>query len=75
MSTTRPSPDLARRNFLKGATLAGAATLASPTGVQAQPPHLSPRVSAMVRPNLVAETMPPSNDPVTPGNLQCVQAV
>jgi acetolactate synthase I/II/III large subunit len=65
MSTTRPPPDLARRNFLKGATLAGAATLASPTGVQAQPPHLSPRVSAMVRPNLVAETMPPSNDPVT----------
>jgi acetolactate synthase-1/2/3 large subunit len=65
MSTTRPSPDLARRNFLKGATLAGAATLASPTGVQAQLAHPNPRVTAMVRPDLVAETMPPSNDPVT----------
>src|SRR5215472_9134194 len=65
MSTTRPAPDLARRNFLKGATLAGAATLASPTGVQAQLAHPNPRVTAMVRPDLVAETMPPSNDPVT----------
>ena len=63
MSTTRPSPD--RRDFLKGATLAGAATLASPTGVQAQLAHPNPRVTAMVRPDLVAETMPPSNDPVT----------
>jgi acetolactate synthase I/II/III large subunit len=65
MSTTRPPPDLARRNFLKGATLAGAATLASPTRLQAQLRHASPTATAMVRPNLVAETMPPSNDPVT----------
>jgi acetolactate synthase I/II/III large subunit len=62
------APDSGRRNFLKGATLAGAAALTTP--VAANTP-ISPSVprnakAAVPGPKLAAaETMPPSKDPVT----------
>jgi acetolactate synthase I/II/III large subunit len=59
----RNSPVVGRRNFLKGATLVGAAAV-TPRVAQAQPPA-APLARAVPRPNLVAETMPPSRDPVT----------
>jgi acetolactate synthase-1/2/3 large subunit len=60
--------DAGRRNFLKGATIAGAAALATPvaanTPISGVP---QPRVKAAVPgPKLAAaETMPPSKDPVS----------
>jgi acetolactate synthase-1/2/3 large subunit len=63
MSKRRNSPIVGRRNFLKGATLVGAAAF-SPRVAQAQP-LVVPLARAVPRPNLVAETMPPSRDPVT----------
>ncbi|HEV2550982.1 MAG TPA: thiamine pyrophosphate-dependent enzyme [Stellaceae bacterium] len=52
-----------RRNFLKGAGLAGAAAFAGPAA-RAQPPvaHIP---AAPAKPNLVVETIPPTKDPVT----------
>ena len=62
MSKRRDLPVVGRRNLLKGATLVGAAAL-TPRATQAQPPA-APRARAVPRPNLMTETMPPS-DPVT----------
>jgi len=63
MSKRRNSPLVGRRNFLKGATLVGAAAL-TPRLAEAQLPA-APPARAVPRPNLMAETMPPSRDPVT----------
>jgi acetolactate synthase-1/2/3 large subunit len=61
-------PDVARRNFLKGATLAGAAALTTPVAANTQASITSeakPK-AAVPGPRLAAaETMPPSKDPVT----------
>ena len=70
MSKRRPLPDPGRRQFLKGATLAGAAAL-TPAAADAQ-------INAPVRAPLAAmkaagpgpiqiavETLPPERDPVT----------
>ncbi|HEV3373631.1 MAG TPA: twin-arginine translocation signal domain-containing protein, partial [Xanthobacteraceae bacterium] len=67
MSKRRHSPDAGRRNFLKGATLVGAATLAPPVAANAVPaPPQEELKSAVPGPRQVAlETMPPSKDPVT----------
>src|SRR5215471_2756515 len=62
------SPDAGRRNFLKGATLAGAAALTTPVGAstQASNPRTGSIKAAVPGPRLAtAETMPPSKDPVT----------
>ena len=66
MSKRRQSPDSSRRNFLKSATLAGAATLAAPVAVAAQGNAPRPALKAAVPgPRQVAvETQPPSKDPV-----------
>jgi acetolactate synthase I/II/III large subunit len=62
------APDAGRRNFLKGATLAGAAALAPPVAASTQasdPPKESAK-AAVPGPRLAAaETMPPSKDPVS----------
>jgi len=63
MSRARDLPTVGRRNFLKGATLVGAAGLASQVS-QAQP-TAAPLAHGAPRPNLAAETMPPLPDPVT----------
>jgi acetolactate synthase I/II/III large subunit len=68
MSKRINSPDAGRRNFLKGATVAGAAVLATPVAANT---HVSgapqPRSkAASPGPKLAAaETMPPSKDPIT----------
>ena len=62
------SPDAGRRNFLKGATLVSAATLAAPAVGNIQLSGASQRSSKAETPGqkLVAvETMPPPADPVT----------
>src|SRR5271166_4620754 len=68
MTKRRHSPEVGRRNFLKGATLVGAAAV-TPRIADAQPAAptaIAEAVSKTVpRPNLVAETMPPPRDPVT----------
>jgi acetolactate synthase I/II/III large subunit len=66
MSKRRQSPDSSRRNFLKSATLAGAATLAAPVAVAAQGNAPRPALKAAVPgPRQIAvETQPPSKDPV-----------
>ena len=59
--------DIARRNFLKGATLAGAAALAAPPAAKALPaaPKGSNLKAAVPGPRQMAvETQPPSKDPV-----------
>jgi acetolactate synthase-1/2/3 large subunit len=65
MSKRRQQPDSSRRNFLKGATLAGAATLATPVASQAQ--VAAPRAPLKALPpgprQIAAETMPPVKDP------------
>jgi acetolactate synthase I/II/III large subunit len=68
MSKRSNSPDAGRRNFLRGATLAGAAALATPVAANTQ-------ISGVLRPRSKAaspgpklasvETMPPSKDPIT----------
>ena len=64
MSEDERSPSFRRRSFLAGATLAGAAALTPPIAARAQP--LAPRAPAKpLSPNLVAETVPPPQDPVT----------
>jgi acetolactate synthase-1/2/3 large subunit len=61
-----PSLDASRRNFLKGATLAGAATLAAPGATQAQ--VAAPRADLKALPpgprQIAVETQPPVKDPV-----------
>ena len=62
------APDAGRRNFLKGATLAGAAALAPPVvaSTQASDPSKGSTKAAVPGPRLAAvETMPPSKDPVS----------
>jgi acetolactate synthase I/II/III large subunit len=57
---------IARRNFLKGATLAGAAALAPPTAANAVPSAPKANLKAAVPGprQMAAETQPPSKDPV-----------
>src|SRR5215831_4934613 len=62
------APDAGRRNFLKGATFAGAAALATPVaaGTQASDPPKGGTKAAVPGPRLAAaETMPPPRDPVS----------
>ena len=62
------SPDAGRRNFLKGATLAGAAALTTPVAAstEASNPRTGSVKAAVPGPRLAAaETMPPTKDPVT----------
>src|SRR6266516_2588333 len=55
-----------RRSFLKGAAVAGAATLAAPTGVAQGPPAPAQRAAAVPRPLPGAETgTPPEVDVLT----------
>ena len=55
-----------RRSFLKGAAVAGAATLAAPTGVAQGPPAPAQRAAAVPRPSPGAETgTPPEVDVLT----------
>jgi acetolactate synthase-1/2/3 large subunit len=68
MTKRSHSPDAGRRNFLKGATLAGAAALATPVAANTSISGVAqPRAKAAVPgPRLAAaETMPPSSDPVS----------
>jgi acetolactate synthase-1/2/3 large subunit len=67
MSKRRSSSlDASRRNFLKGAGLAGAATLAAPVASQAQ--VAAPRANLKALPpgprQIAVETTPPTKDPV-----------
>src|SRR6266540_5876731 len=66
MSKRRHSPDSSRRNFLKGATLVSAATLAAPTGASAQ--VNAPRADLKALPpgprQIAVETKAPDKDPV-----------
>jgi acetolactate synthase-1/2/3 large subunit len=64
MSKDNRPPSFRRRNFLTGATLAGAAALTPPLAARAAP--AAARLPAKpVAPNLIAETLPPSSDPAT----------
>ena len=68
MSKRSNSPDAGRRNFLKGATLAGAAALATPVtaNTQISDPSKGSTKAAVPGPRLAAaETMPPSKDPIS----------
>src|SRR3974377_366130 len=68
MPKRKNSPDTARRAFLKGATLAGAAALTTPVAAN-MPVSDAPRANvkaAAPGPRLAAvETMPPPKDPVS----------
>ena len=68
MPKRNSSPDTARRAFLKGATLAGAAALTTPVAAN-MPISDAPRAkvkAAVPGPRLAAvETMPPPKDPVS----------
>jgi len=61
------SPDVARRNFLKGASLASAAALAAPTAANAIPAPPQPKLKAALPGSLqiAADTQPPNKDPAT----------
>jgi acetolactate synthase I/II/III large subunit len=61
------SPAIPRRNFLKGATLAGAAALGSPVSANAltAAPKTSLKAAAPGPRQIAAETQPPVKDPVT----------
>jgi acetolactate synthase-1/2/3 large subunit len=68
MAKSSNPPDSGRRNFLKGATLAGAAALATPAAANVPISPIEQRRSkaAVPGPKLAAaETMPPSKDPVS----------
>jgi acetolactate synthase-1/2/3 large subunit len=68
MAKSSNPPDSGRRNFLKGATLAGAAALAAPAAANVPISPIEQRRSkaAVPGPKLAAaETMPPSKDPVS----------
>jgi acetolactate synthase-1/2/3 large subunit len=60
------SPAIARRNFLKGATLAGAAALGQPVAANALPasPQEKLKAAAPGPRQMALETQPPSKDPV-----------
>ena len=60
MSKRKPADAIGRRNFLKGATVAGAA-LGAPTPAAAQSSPAAPRATPL--PDMAAETMPPVADP------------
>src|ERR1700751_2214759 len=66
MARRRSSPDVARRNFPKGGTLASAAAIA-PSAAKAQ--AVAPRPNLKAAPpsavQIAVETQPPSKDPVT----------
>src|SRR5437016_2065007 len=66
MSKRRHSPDSSRRNFLKGAGLVGAASVAAPVGAKAQ--GTAPRADLKALPpgprQIAVETKPPEKDPV-----------
>jgi acetolactate synthase-1/2/3 large subunit len=66
MAKRRNSPDVARRSFLEGASLVGAAAL-TPVPAKAQIAAPRPNLKAAVPgPKLVAaDTMRPAKDPVT----------
>src|SRR5215469_12290124 len=67
MPKRRNSPDVARRNFLKGAGLAGAAAL-TPAAAKAQvaaAPKQRLRVDVPGPKQVALETQPPVKDPVT----------
>src|ERR1700722_16773006 len=66
MPKRRNSPDVARRNFLKGASLVGAAAL-TPAAAKAQVAAPRPNLKAAAPgPRLIAaETHAPARDPVT----------
>ncbi len=63
MSKRRVS-GIARRHFLKGATIAGAAAIAPQVPAQAVPVAPLAQARAVPLPDLVAETMPPGADPI-----------
>ena len=68
MAKRSNAPDAGRRNFLKGATIAGAAALTTPVAANASIPAAAERrgKAAVPGPRLAAaETMPPSKDPVS----------
>ncbi|MGA8960989.1 MAG: twin-arginine translocation signal domain-containing protein, partial [Pseudolabrys sp.] len=68
MAKRSNAPDAGRRNFLKAATLAGAAALSPPVAAstQASDPPKGSTKAAVPGPKLAAaETMPPSKDPVS----------
>jgi acetolactate synthase I/II/III large subunit len=68
MSKRINSPDAGRRNFLKGATVAGAAVLATPVAANTQISGAPQPRSKAASPGpklAAAETMPPSKDPIT----------
>lgn len=54
-----------RRDFLKGVTLTGVAALTPVIVAQAQTPSPKDSGKTVPQPNLAAETLPPSADPVT----------
>ena len=66
MPKRRQPVDSSRRNFLKSATMVGAATLTAPAASQAQ--VAAPRADLKALPpgprQVAAETMPPNKDPV-----------
>jgi acetolactate synthase-1/2/3 large subunit len=65
MSKRRQSADSSRRNFLKGASLVGAAAAVSPGAASAAPAAPEPLKAAVPGPlQVAAETLAPSNDPV-----------
>ncbi len=65
MSKKSNGLSLGRRGFLQCASLTGAAALAPTLSVKAQPSPPQALGRWVARPNLVAETMPPPQDPVT----------
>src|SRR3974390_428500 len=68
MPKRKNSPDVARRNFLKGATLAGAAALTTPVAATTESPRARPESAKAAAPGprlAAAETMPPPKDPGT----------
>jgi acetolactate synthase I/II/III large subunit len=68
MAKRNNPPDTGRRNFLKGATLAGAAALTTPAAANVPTLPAAERrgKAAVPGPRLAAaETMPPSKDPVS----------
>src|SRR5262245_11002752 len=58
------SSAIARRNFLKGATLASAAAIAAPAPAEAVPAAPKPKAAAPGPRQIALETQPPVKDPV-----------
>ena len=55
---------IGRRNFLKGAGIAGAAAVTPAASAVALPTVAPPPAPSARLPNLVAETLPPTDDPI-----------